>query len=86
MKEVEIEGGKIHVTSTVDAVGLFCPIPIVKLKLELTKLTSGQVVEVMADDPGFEQDVINWCKDANHRLLSLTKNDENISVAFVEKA
>ncbi|MBM3300532.1 MAG: sulfurtransferase TusA family protein [Deltaproteobacteria bacterium] len=85
MKEVDLGGRKIKVTSTVDAVGLFCPIPIVKLKLELAKLASNQVVEVLADDSGFAEDVVNWCKETAHELLSITKNDEDVYVAYVER-
>ncbi len=85
MKEVEINERKIKVASTIDAVGLLCPIPIVKLKLGLEDLNSNQVVEVLADDPGFEEDVITWCKETNNELLSLTKNEEDIFVAYVEK-
>ncbi len=85
MKEVDVGGRKVTVTSTVDAVGLFCPIPIVKLKLELAKLASNQVVEVLADDSGFAEDVVNWCKETANKLLDITKKDQNIYVAYVEK-
>jgi TusA-related sulfurtransferase len=86
MKTIEIEGQKIEIASTVDAVGLFCPVPIVKLKLEIDKLDSKQVVEVLADDPGFERDVIAWCRETENRLLSLTKNQEEVFAGYIEKA
>lgn len=85
MKEIDIEGSKITVASTVDAVGLYCPIPIVKLKLEIEQLEPAQVVEVLADDPGFEVDVVSWCKETKNRLLSLEKNPDNLLVAYIEK-
>ncbi len=86
MKEIEIDGKKIRIAATIDAVGLFCPLPIVKLKLALEALGPGQAVEVSADDPGFEEDVISWCKDTQNKLLSLTKNQDDIFTAYVEKA
>ena len=86
MKEVEIDGQNIEIASTFDAVGLFCPIPIVKLKLELEQVNSSQIVEVLADDPGFEEDVIIWCNITGNNLLSLTKNQEDIFTAYVRKA
>jgi len=85
-KEVEINGKKINVASMIDVVGLFCPMPIVHLKLELERLNSNQVAEVLADDPGFENDIITWCKETNNELLLLTKNEEDIFVAYVKKA
>ena len=86
MKEVDINGRKIRVTSNIDAVGLFCPIPIVRLKIELDKMDSNQVVEVLADDPGFENDVISWCNRTHNKLLSLAKEEEDIFIAYIEKA
>ena len=86
MKEVAIDEQKIEVASTIDAVGLFCPMPIAHLQLELEGLTSNQVVEVLADDSGFGEDVVHWCKETNNKLLSLTRNEEEIFVAYVEKA
>jgi TusA-related sulfurtransferase len=84
-KDLEGKGKKIEMASTVDAIGLFCPIPIVKLKLELEKLASRQIVQVLADDPAFPDDVISWCRETGNRLLSVSKNEENIFVAYVEK-
>ena len=86
MKEVAIDEQKIEVASTIDAVGLFCPMPIAHLQLELEGLTTNQVVEVLADDSGFGEDVVHWCKETQNKLLSLTKNEEEIFVAYVEKA
>jgi len=86
MKEIEIDGQNIEIASTFDAVGLFCPIPIVKLKLEIEQVKSSQIVEVLADDPGFEEDVIIWCNITGNKLLSLTKNQEDIFTAYVRKA
>jgi len=86
MKEIEIEGKKIPVASQIDAVGLFCPVPIVKLKLALEKLKPGEIAEIVADDPGFPEDVIAWCKETHNHLLSLNQGDENSFVVRVEKS
>ena len=86
MKEVEIGERKVKVASTLDAVGLFCPMPIAHLQLELEGLDTNQVVEVLADDSGFGEDVVHWCRETQNKLLSLKKNEEDIFVAYVEKA
>lgn len=86
MKEVEIDGRKKKIASTVDAVGLFCPMPIVHLGLALEALDSNQVVEILADDSGFGEDVVNWCKETKNPLLFIRRNEESIFVAYVEKA
>lgn len=85
MKEVEVNGDRIKVASGVDAVGLFCPMPVVKLKVELEKVKLNDVVELLADDPGVSEDLPAWCNETGNRLLSIKKNEEDIFVAYVEK-
>lgn len=85
MKEIEINGQPIKVVSTVDATGLFCPMPVVKLKLELEKVELNQVVELLADDPGIVEDLPAWCEGTNNKLLSIKRNEKGIFVAYVEK-
>jgi len=85
MKEVEINGKNFKIVSTVDAVGLFCPMPVVKLKIEIEKVALNQVVELLADDEGVLEDLPAWCRETNNKLLSINKNPEGIFVAYVEK-
>lgn len=85
MKEVEINGQKVKIASSVDAMGLFCPLPVVKLKVEFKKISLNSVVELLADDPGVLEDLPAWCKETGNRLLSLEKNKEDIFVAYVQK-
>ena len=85
MEEVDIDGEKLKVVSSIDAVGLFCPLPVVKLKLELEKIELNKIVELSADDPGILDDLRAWCNETGNRLLSLTKNKDGIFVAYVQK-
>lgn len=71
--------------STVDAAGLFCPMPVVKLKLGLETVELNQVVELLADDPGVLKDLPAWCKETENTLLSLEENSEGLFVAYVKK-
>jgi TusA-related sulfurtransferase len=85
MKELEIMDRTIKVAATVDAVGLYCPMPIIMLSKELGKLQSKQVVEILADDEPFYKDVADWCAQTHNRLLSISKTEEDIFIAYVEK-
>ena len=85
MEERSINSIKITITASIDAVGLYCPMPIILLKKELDKLSANQVVEVLADDSGFQTDLLSWCKLTNNTALSVTKNDEDIFIAYVKK-
>ena len=52
-----------------DAVGLDCPTPLLKAKLELNRLPSGAVLKVVASDPGSQRDFRSFAKLAGHALL-----------------
>lgn len=84
MKTVELQGKLVEVAATVDAVGLFCPMPIVRLKLEADQRRSGEIVELLADDPGVEADVPAWCTETRNSLLSLEQDAEGIFTAYIE--
>jgi tRNA 2-thiouridine synthesizing protein A len=52
-----------------DASGLNCPLPLLKAKLELNRLTSGAVLKVIATDAGSQRDFRTFAKLAGHTLL-----------------
>jgi len=60
---------------TLDAQGLACPMPIVKLTKAIKDLTSGDTITVIADDPGFEPDVQAWVEARGYELISLSETD-----------
>ncbi len=72
-------------TLQVDACGLQCPGPILKLKAEIEKLEPGSRLQQTASDPGFYKDVQSWCNVTGNTLLSVESND-GIVTALIEKA
>lgn len=58
-----------QVDVTVDARGLNCPMPIVKTAQGIRPLTSGQVLELLATDPGSTKDVEAWCRTTGNELV-----------------
>nr|MDA3792830.1 sulfurtransferase TusA family protein [Elusimicrobiota bacterium] len=52
-----------------DCVGFFCPLPVVKTKLELEEIEPGEILKVTADDPGSKEDFPAWCSETGHKLL-----------------
>lgn len=69
---------------TIDACGLQCPGPILKLKSTFDKLNEGQIVEVKATDPGFKKDVAAWVNLTKNTLISLEENS-GIITAKIQK-
>ena len=69
----------------VNACGLQCPGPILKLKTEIDKLNTGEQMLVKATDPGFQTDVVAWAKATGHKLVSVN-SDKGIISATIEKS
>lgn len=62
-----------------DARGLNCPLPILRTKKALTDLASGQVLKILATDPGSVKDFQAFSKQTGNALLSSeTAKDEFI--------
>ena len=61
----------------VDTRGLNCPLPILKAKKALAELVSGQVLKVVATDPGSMRDFQAFARQTGHELLEQsTQGDE----------
>ena len=56
-------------TVNLDALGLKCPQPVLKIAAKSSELKSGDLLEVVADCPTFEQDVRLWCERTKKTLL-----------------
>ena len=54
-----------------DARGLKCPQPTLKITVLAVKIKAGDVLEVTADCPTFEKDLRDWCRRAKKTLLWL---------------
>ena len=54
---------------TLDCIGLYCPLPILKTREAIEKLAIGETLEVLADDPAAEEDIKAWAKRAGQKLL-----------------
>ena len=71
-------------TIRVDACGLQCPGPILKMKKTTDELASGERVEITATDPGFPRDAAAWCSSTGNQLISKEASGGK-SVVIIEK-
>ncbi|MCI4464314.1 MAG: sulfurtransferase TusA family protein [Thermoproteus sp.] len=55
----------------VDARGIACPGPITELVKAYRNAKNGDIIEIMATDPGFKPDVEAWIKRTGNQLLEL---------------
>lgn len=57
------------INETLDLKGLSCPMPIVKTAKRVKELNFGDVIEVLATDPGAVPDFRAWCRSTGNELL-----------------
>lgn len=71
-------------TFELDACGLQCPGPLMKMRERLEQLKVGQYLKVTATDPGFPVDAEAWCRRSGNRLIQ-TSGEKGRYSAIIEK-
>jgi tRNA 2-thiouridine synthesizing protein A len=69
----------------VDASGLNCPLPLLRLKKALMEVQSGDIVKIIATDPAAHLDIGVYVEQTGHQLLALTRQN-NVQVFFIRKS
>lgn len=73
------------VDKTLDAKGISCPMPSVKTALALEQMETGQVIEVLTDDPVSKRDLPLWAQNTGNELLEMKEEDKVIKI-YLRKA
>ena len=57
---------------------MFCPEPVFRTKIEMEKMTVGNILKIIADDPASEDDISRWVNRNGHQLLELKKSGKDL--------
>ena len=68
----------MQINQQIDLSGLRCPLPILRAKKALAKMNSGEVLEVLATDPGAPKDFEAFCRQTGNELLSSDESSEGV--------
>ena len=60
-----------------DVRGAKCPLPIIKAKKEMDLMSAGDLLEVLATDPGSMADFRGWAKTAKHAALKEQREEKD---------
>jgi len=69
---------------SLDCLGLYCPMPIIKTAEKIKQMQIGQILEIIADDDGIVEDLPNWCEMTGQEFLGIHKGDEEFR-GYVKK-
>ena len=65
----------VAIAQRVDARGLSCPLPIVRTAIAIKTLKPGDLIEVLATDPGSTKDFTAWAKTTGNELVTSSVTD-----------
>lgn len=65
----------IDITQTLDVRGQSCPLPVVRASQAIKQLEPGQVLEVLATDPGSLTDFPAWAKSTGNQIVEQNQDD-----------
>ena len=71
--------------SRLDCSGLLCPLPVVKTKRAMKKIEIGQILEMIATDPGAVPDMEAWARQTRHELLHHEEQSEGVFRFLIKK-
>ena len=82
-----IDLSEIKSEITIDAQGLLCPLPVLKLRKILRSCSQGSIVKLIADDPAAEVDVAHFCNETGNIFIGaeVEKINNNINNASSRK-
>jgi NADPH-dependent 2,4-dienoyl-CoA reductase/sulfur reductase-like enzyme/peroxiredoxin family protein/rhodanese-related sulfurtransferase/TusA-related sulfurtransferase len=82
---VAMEAKKIPTSSIeIDACGLACPGPIMKVGDTMKNLKSGDILKITATDPGFFSDIQTWAEKTNNKLIDISE-EKGVITALIKK-
>ncbi len=73
-------------TAELDASGLNCPLPVLKAQKVLKDMAAGEVLKVVATDPGSVEDFEAFCQTTGHELLESEAEDGIFTFVIKKKA
>lgn len=68
----------------IDATGMLCPMPVIKLQNQIKRMEKNQRVEIICTDPGVKHDIPTWCRLQKHSVIEMIEKDEKI-IFLVQK-
>ena len=74
-----------EIAQQLDARGMNCPLPILRTRKAINQINSGDLLEIIATDPGSVKDMESFCTQTGNRLVSSNEAD-NSFIFVIEKA
>lgn len=71
---------KVKPDRTLDCLGLYCPEPVFRTRMELDDIRIGEILEVLADDPAAEADIRSLVKHLEQEIVDVSKDGNTVRI------
>jgi tRNA 2-thiouridine synthesizing protein A len=71
---------KVKPNRTLDCLGLYCPEPVFRTRIELDDIRIGEILEVLADDPAAEADIRSLVKRLEQEIVDVSKDGNTVRI------
>jgi len=71
---------EVNPDRTVDCLGLYCPEPVFRTRMELDNMEIGEILEVLADDPAAEADIRSLVKRLEQEIIDVSKDGDTVRI------
>lgn len=75
----------IEFDQTLDCRGMSCPLPVVKTKKQIDTMAAGQVLKMIASDPGSINDMNAWARRTGNEMLA-HREEADIYTFYIKKS
>jgi len=65
-------------TDQLNTRNLLCPMPVIRTQDRIAEMSEGEVLEVVATDPGVKNDIPAWCRINGHKILDIQEDGYEI--------
>ncbi len=72
----------MKIDQEIDVTGKVCPSPLIALAKAVHRLDKGTLLRITGDDPLFEESILDFCNEGNHKIIETTRDGKRISIVL----
>jgi tRNA 2-thiouridine synthesizing protein A len=69
-------------TKHLDTSNLLCPMPVIRTQDRIAEMSEGEILEVLATDPGVMNDIPAWCRINGHKVIETREHGREITITI----
>ena len=69
-------------TQHLDTSNLLCPMPVIRTQDRIAEMSEGEILEVVATDPGVKNDIPAWCRINGHKVMEIREEGREIIITI----